>query len=403
MDALKTLPNLQHLYVAVQSCQIEIPFHFFTALRHIDVNEGDHHPVHHQKTFENLVKMISQSPLLESIRLSNCSEYNRNKTRSLHHLFEYYPENTPPLRLKHLFLTNCFVRLDDENVMRHLRHLTSLSLEDLLQPRSGYFNDSDSISKDVFEKRDRWGSSYEQIWRAICTTDLRLEEITVGTIPSAFLEYIGSYSGLKKLNIKGYINGVTSDSAAEKFYEALEMHVGSIEELNIDACYEGLWCFGHHNQALFSTLQHLRTLSVKVRSNNIVSRSSKDIIVSLLCHSKSVQSADSTFVLQRVLIDTAVTYMPQLEWLFASVASLEVYRGSKCGSGSSLYHARSRKEIADRVLEYQAPLGCKRLPTFKFGSWSPTGAFVGQSPDLLKKGERLRYLPDPVDIDLNED
>ena len=109
--------------------------------------------------------------------------------------------------------------------------------------------------------------------------------------------------------------------------------------------------------------------------------------------------------LYRVLIDTAVTYMPQLEWLFASVANLEVHRGSRCGSSSNLHYARSIKKIPDRVLEYQAPLGCKRLPTFKFGLWSPTRAFafVGQSLDLLRKGERLRYLPDPVDIDLNED
>ena len=175
--------------------------------------------------------------------------------------------------------------------------------------------------------------------------------------------------------------------------------MGSIKELDIDACYEGLWCFGHHNQALFLTLQHLRTLSVKVRLNDIVSRSSKDIIVSLFCHSKSVQLADSSFAFQRVLIDTTVTYMPQLEWLFVSVVDLEAYRGSRCETSSNLYYACSRKKIVHQVREYQAPLGCKRLPTFKIGSWSPTGAFVGCSP---RKGERVWCFPDPVDIVLNE-
>ena len=181
--------------------------------------------------------------------------------------------------------------------MRHLGHLTSLSLEHLLEPHSGYSNDSDSISKDVFEKQNRWGSSCEQIWRTICTTDLRLEEITVDRTPSAFLEYIGSYSSLKKLKVitKGYKDGITSDGAAKEFYEALKKHADSIEELDVKACYDGLWCFGHHNLALFSTLQHLRTLSVRVQSNDFVSRSSKDIIVSLFCHSKCVQLADSTF------------------------------------------------------------------------------------------------------------
>ena len=113
--------------------------------------------------------------------------------------------------------------------------------------------------------------------------------------------------------------------------------------------------------------------------------------------------ADSTFTLQRVLIDTAVTYMPQLEWLFASIANLEAHHGSRCGSSSNLHYVHSIKKIPDWVLELQVPLGCKPLPTFKFGLWSPTRAFVGQSLDLLRKGERLQYLPDPVNIDLNED
>ena len=190
--------------------------------------------------------------------------------------------------------------------MRHLRHLTSLSLEHLLEPHSGYSNDLVSIPRDVLEKQNRWGSSYEQIWRAICNTELKLEEITLDRTPSAFLEYIGSYSGLKKLKIaaKGYISGVTSDSAAKKFYEGLEKHVGSIKELDIDACYESLWCFGHHNQALFSTLQRLRTLSVRVRPDHFVPSSSKDIIVGLLGLSKSAQLINSIYTLYRTSLLT---------------------------------------------------------------------------------------------------
>ena len=307
MDALKTLPNLQHLHVALLTCQIEIPFQFFTALRHINihcVNEEARHSVHHQKTFENLVKMISQSPLLETIRLSNSPNYTQNVARSLHQLFECHPQSIPPLRLKHLSLVNYLVRLDDKTVMRHLRHLTSLSLEDLLEPHTlqlGNPNLSDLILQDNLEKQNRWGSSYEQIWRVICNTELKLEEITLDRTPSAFLEYINSYSGLKKLKIvtKGYNGQVESDSAAKRFYEGLEKHVGSIKELDIDACYEGLWCFGHHNQALFSTLQHLRTLSVRVRSDHFVPSSSKDIVVGLLGLSKSAQLTDSIYTLYR--------------------------------------------------------------------------------------------------------
>ena len=292
VDALKMLPNLQRLCIASTTCQIEIPFHLFTALKHIDVqcrNEASYNPVYHWKTFENIVKMISESPLLQSISLSNDSDHDCYRaTRSLHHLLERYPETVPPLRLKHLSLENFYVRLDDETVMRHLKHLTSLSLESIPEPPRLDSDGSDFIPKAVLEKQTRWGSTHEQIWTAISNTDLRLEAINLDTTPLAFLEYIGSYCGLKKLKIdtRGYRDRVMSDNGANKFYEALKNHADSIEDLDVATHFEGLWCFAHHNIALFSTLQHLRTLRVTVRSSDFIPKSkrlpSKNIIVSLL-------------------------------------------------------------------------------------------------------------------------
>lgn len=126
--------------------------------------------------------------------------------------------------------------------MRQLRYLTSFSLHILLEPWAARSSDrhlrysddgddgDDSIPEDILEKQNCWGSSYEEIWKAISNADLRLQEITVYDIPSSFVGYISSYS-------------------AKKFYEALEMHAGSIEVLDVNAYYEGLWCFGHHNQS----------------------------------------------------------------------------------------------------------------------------------------------------------
>ena len=245
--------------------------------------------------------MIAQSPLLESIDFTNSYNYKRRQvsTRSLHQLFERYPEESvlPPLQLKRLSLAGCLVRLDDETVMRHLKYLTSLSLEDLLEPMTSpvysdrdsnsvrHSNNYDSSSKALLEQQHRWGSSYEDTWRTIRNAGLKLEEITLYTIPPAFLEYIGSYSGLKKLTIGtgGFKDGVASDRAGKNFFKALEKHASSIEELDISAYYEGLWCFGHHNKALFSSLHSLKTLNVKVRSSDLLSGSEledQDIIVS---------------------------------------------------------------------------------------------------------------------------
>jgi hypothetical protein len=299
MDALTTLPNLQSLSVE-WGYQIEIPFHLFTTLRHVSVKCEDNDK---GTTFENLTKMISQSPLLESVDFMNDrSGYSgTDGPRSLHRLFERYPEDIPPLRLKHLSLADCLVRLDDETVMRHLRYLTSLSLENLLHPfPSGDpcsansdisvnydAHYGDPISANVLETLKRWGSTYEQIWRTIYNADLRLEEITVQDFPSAFLEYMGSYSGLKKLVIStgGFKDGLTSDNCAKKFYETLEMHAGSMEELQVLADYDGVWCFGHHNKDLFPTFHNLKTLDVKVQSSDLVpdseveQSSRQDIIV----------------------------------------------------------------------------------------------------------------------------
>ena len=84
------------------------------------MHDGDERKL--RNTFKNLVKMISQSPLLESIEFFGGI---KSLPKSLHQLFESC------LRLKHLSLAGCFVRLDDVTVMRHLSHLISLSLHDL--------------------------------------------------------------------------------------------------------------------------------------------------------------------------------------------------------------------------------------------------------------------------------
>jgi hypothetical protein len=321
LEALKSYPNLQSLSIELQSCRIEIPFQIFTTLRHISVfcvGEDPDRPLHHAKSFDNLINMIAQSPRLESIDFTNNYNYKRRKlsTRSLHHLLEHYPndENVPPLQLKRLALASCLVRLDDEIIMRHLRYLTSLSLEDLLEPLAPVpetpadpnrnpdededeEDKDDAISKDILDKQNRWGSSYDQIWETIHDAGLKLEEITLYIIPPAFVEYIASYSGLKKLTIGtgGFKDGTASDNAGKRFYEALEKHADSIEELDISAYYEGLWCFGHHNKALLSTFQNLKTLSMKVQSTDLVPQvGHQDIIVSFFRSKESNHWTDSS-------------------------------------------------------------------------------------------------------------
>jgi hypothetical protein len=394
MNAIKSFPNLQNLSVELQNCRIEVPFHFFTTLRHISVfcvGEDLHRPAYHTNSFQNLTKMIAQSPLLESIDFTNSYNYKRKQvsTRSLHQLFERYPEESvlPSLQLKRLSLASCLVSLDDDAVMRHLKHLTSLSLEDLLEPMASptysdtdsdsdsvrYHNNKDSSSKAVLEKQHRWGSSYEDTWRAIRNAGLKLEEIYLSTIPLTFLEYIGSYSGLKKLTIctGGFKDGIASDSAGKNFFKALEKHASSIEELDINAYYEGLWCFGHHNKALLSTFHNLKILNVKVRSSDLVPGSEDQDII-------------------KVLIDTVVIHIPQLQSLSASIADSEFDRHNMCGMDSYFRSSRYNQKIVSRILKYQAPWSCKQLPVLTVNSpiIGSRRIFVGLP---VQESEGLRY------------
>lgn len=310
VNALKTFSHLQNLSVELRYCRIEIPFHLFTALKHVSLHcVGRENSFYYRgKTIENLIKMISESPRLESIDLTNNGGFPSTKSliRSLHQLFERYPEDVPPLRLKHLSLTSFLVRLDDETVIRHLRYLTSLSLKDILQPLSPYPSGHDNdnpIFKDISETSNRWGSSCEQIWGMILNANLRLEEISVDNIPSTFVEYIGSYSGLKKLIVfvERFQDEVASERVGKKFYEALEMHASSIEELDVRAYFEGVWCFGHHNKTLFSTFKNLKTLSVRLQSSDFIRRSElehssrQDIIVSSF-QAQSFQWTDTKYI-----------------------------------------------------------------------------------------------------------
>ena len=46
-----------------------------------------------------------------------------------------------------------------------------------------------------------------------------------------------------------------------------------LRDWNNCAEFEGLWCFGHHNKALFLTFQNLTKLCVKVQSDEFVKSS----------------------------------------------------------------------------------------------------------------------------------
>ena len=83
--------------------------------------------------------------------------------------------------------------------------------------------------------------------------------------------------------------------------------------------------------------------------------------------------------------------MPRLQALSVSIVGHRVISPSE----KFPYTPYIWPKIIAQVLKYKAPLGCKRLPMFTLvgpSRWSsPNRVFVGQSLDLLQKGERLGY------------
>ena len=306
LDALRSYQNLRRLDISLAHARISIPLHLFTTLREISLDEHAESAddTFNAETILNLARMLSLSPPGQLTHLSVNREWQGTRTTkalSLRDLFQFYPPlpDAPPLRLKHLDLQNCFVRLDD-SLLPHFRHLTSLHLYHILEPcrepivrgYRGMFSKLSAINDEVMRAQIAVGARLDEFWDTLSREELFLEEIRLNQVEPRFLRYLMRYSGLKRLSVSTnlFLTGVESDVVARQFFSVpLATHKDSLEELVINATYEGLWCFGEHNVENFAHLEKLRVLSVAISSADLpltVSRdvpgSKKDVIVSLL-------------------------------------------------------------------------------------------------------------------------
>jgi hypothetical protein len=268
MDALRALPKMNSLHVRISHCRLQVPFHWFSKLQEICINGTNGQ--YHTGTLENLSEMVSHSPQLHSINMKSVIRYRTPlaKTQSLHQLFQNFSKDAPPLRLRHLVLDTCLLRLDDIT-LPHLKYLTSLSLtliQDTSDPRPIYSDGVNPDSEEIKAEQRRWGSSLEEIWSALIKTDIRLEEITVDVVVPAFVAYLASYCGLRVLSLAGHgSDQKASDELAIQFYaKPLANHVQSLRKLDIAANYEGLWCVDEHNLSLVSQCSNLKHLAVSM-------------------------------------------------------------------------------------------------------------------------------------------
>lgn len=115
------------------------------------------------------------------------------QTHSFHQVFKYYPVDAPPLRLGHLGLNACLLRLD-QTTLRHIKTLKSLRLTAIVDP-FGLPDGDDETNINNGEKQKRVGSSIEDFWKTMASEGIWLEDILHEDVCPAFLDYLSSYSG----------------------------------------------------------------------------------------------------------------------------------------------------------------------------------------------------------------
>jgi hypothetical protein len=292
MNALKTLPNLRVLLLGITNCKFPFPLHDLSGIQEIsicDISEN-----HNAEIFDNVAKLVAQSPKITSIDIMSYSRYfgePDHLCQSLHQIFKHYPQSSVPLRLRHLSLKACFVKLDDLT-LPHLQHLTSLSLLNIENPdnRRSRWENNEPSELPLTKEQQTYGSSLDDIWKALTFSGIYLEELALDVVVPSFLEYLASYSGLKKLRLTadGFRDGYSSDSMATQFFSTPFInHVQSLEDLSITALFEGSWCFGPWNQAIVSRCTNLKTIKMAIVSGQLHpfedSSVKRNVIVSRYC------------------------------------------------------------------------------------------------------------------------
>lgn len=296
------MPHLQRLDAMLAYSRVPLPLQDMHNLREITLSEGNtpSNNIINCQTFENLATLIAQSPPGQITRIQASHGYydtvRCDPKPNLHELLNQSSDDKPPLRLRHLGITNAFVKLD-ERIIPHLMHLTSLDLSNVIQPRrhaklrrGRYRGPPQVIDPAVYKNQRTVGSTVDEIWGQLSQLGIWIEHITLSDVGPAFLEYLTCYSGLKSLSlrVRGFDTLEESDALASPFFEtSLPLHTGSLERLVIEAPYEGLWCFGDHNINVISSckrLQHLR-VSLKTESaKGVAMHTIKSIEDSVVSH-----------------------------------------------------------------------------------------------------------------------
>ncbi|KIM44340.1 hypothetical protein M413DRAFT_443341 [Hebeloma cylindrosporum] len=367
MNALETLPNLRVLSIYdADLFKFPLPLHNLSSIEEISASgiSVQYTP----RILDNIAKLVARSPKITSISMTSSSYWSSgDECPSLHDIFKHYPQSFPPLRLRRLLLMSYRIKLDDLT-LPHLRHLTSLDLRNIEEPYNRRRRRPWEGPSGLNHAEEIQRSTLDDIWKMMKISGIYLQELALDVVVPSFLEYLASYSGLKKLCIVagGFNSGYSSDSMARQFFSTPFInHVQSLEDLTIRAPYEGSWCFGRWNQAIVSSCKNLKKLEMAIVSARL-HEFERNVIG---------------------LIDTVSKSMPQLDSLIISTATPESDRGAWCGNGAMEHSAYTARRIILSVNKYRSLPTCRRLPHLTVED-DPPRTFIPIGPD---EDGRLHY------------
>ena len=208
--------------------------------------------------YTSLSKLYASCSTLTSLAISDGSGRQLTKANSVDQIFLGSPK---PSRLRRLSLHDCFVHID-KLTLPHLRQLTSL---ELICVRHIYYQGGS----------DSYGYPCD-IWSTFIGSGIQLEELVHNSMTVSLIDYLSSYSGLKKLklSVSAFTDASSSNKAATRFFNnVLSRHVETLESLSLDAWYEDEWCFTPRNAGMVSQCTKLNHLLMSIISDKTSSNS----------------------------------------------------------------------------------------------------------------------------------
>jgi hypothetical protein len=203
-------------------------------------------------------------PKLETLTIANQRYYASENIQRFNDFLSETPDSAF-LNITHLSLSGMFVGLD-ATLIPHLRSLISLHIENISSPQDHALGNPGPSGN---------------VWSSLRVENIHLQEIVTDDVRLALIEYLTSFSGLRRLRLTQAswyrMTPLESDQLAIKFYgRALPNHVHSLESLEINASYEGNWSFASHCSSILKQCACLTSLKLSINSKDIEEEKDED-------------------------------------------------------------------------------------------------------------------------------